>query len=55
MKQIPNKEAITVASAVEQCWLGRYPWRKKITFDKGSEFMSDLQDDSQNYGIKRPK
>ena len=42
MKQIPNKEAHTVAQAVEQAWLTRYPWPKKITFDKGSEFKAEF-------------
>ena len=54
MKQIPNKEAITVASAVEQCWLSRYPWPKKITFDKGSEFMAEFAKMIvEEYGIKK--
>ena len=42
MKQIPNKLATTVAQAVEQTWLCRYPWPKKITYDKGSEFMAEF-------------
>ena len=54
MKQIPNKEAITVASAVEQCWLSRYPWPKKITFDKGSEFMAEFAKMIvEEYGMKK--
>ena len=42
MKQISNKDAFTVAQAVEQTWLSRYPWPKKITYDKGSEFMAEF-------------
>ena len=30
MKQIPNKEAHTVAEAVEQTWLARYPWPTQV-------------------------
>ena len=54
MKQIQNNETITVASAVEQCWLSRYPWPKKITFDKGSEFMAEFAKMVvEEYGIKK--
>ena len=54
MKQINNKQAITVAHAVEQTWLSRYPWPKKITYDKGSEFMADFAKIIvDEYGIKK--
>ena len=54
MKQIPNKQAVTVANAVEQAWLSRYPWPKKITFDKGSEFMAEFgKMIVEEYGIKK--
>ena len=54
MKQIPNKQAVTVANAVEQAWLSRYPWPKKITFDKGSEFMAEFgKMIVKEYGIKK--
>ena len=54
MKQINNKQAITVAHAVEQTWLSRYPWPKKITYDKGSEFMADFAKMIvDEYGIKK--
>ena len=43
MKQIPNKEAHTVAQAVEQAWLSRYPWPKKINFDKDQNSKQNLQ------------
>ena len=53
MKQIPNKQAATVALAVEQTWLCRYPWPKKITYDKGSEFMAEFATMIvEEYGIK---
>ena len=49
-----NKEAITVASTVEQYWLSRYPLQKKITFDKGSEFMAEFAKMIvEEYGIKK--
>ena len=54
MKQIPNKEAHTVAQAVEQAWLTRYPWPKKITFDKGSEFKAEFAAMiEEEYGIEK--
>ena len=54
MKQIPNKQAATVAQAVEQTWLCRYPWPKKITYDKGSEFMAEFATMIvEEYGIKK--
>ena len=54
MKQITNKQAVTVAEAVEQTWLTRYPWPKKITYDKGSEFMAEFATMIvDEYGIKK--
>ena len=54
MKQITNKQAVTVAEAVEQTWLTRYPWPKKITYDKGSEFMAEFATMIvEEYGIKK--
>ena len=54
MKKIPNKEAHTVAQAVEQAWLSRYPWPKKITFDKGSEFKAEFAAMiEEEYGIEK--
>jgi RNase H-like domain found in reverse transcriptase/Reverse transcriptase (RNA-dependent DNA polymerase)/Integrase zinc binding domain len=54
MKQAPNREAITVASIVEQTWLTRYPWPTQLIFDKGSEFMGDFaQMIKEDYGVKR--
>ena len=54
MRQITNKSAINIANLVEQTWLSRYPWPRRITFDRGTEFMADIaqmiQDD---YGIKK--
>ena len=54
MKQISNKDAFTVAQAVEQTWLSRYPWPKKITYDKGSEFVAEFATMIvEEYGIKK--
>ena len=54
MKQIKNKTAFEVATAVEQTWLTRYPWPRTLTYDRGTEFMAEfskmIKDD---YGIKR--
>ena len=54
MKQIPNKQAATVGQAVEQTWLTRYPWPKKITFDRGSEFKAEFAEMiAEEYGIEK--
>ncbi len=54
MREIPNKEAITVANLVEQTWLTRYPWPNQIVFDRGKEFMGEFARMVENdYGIKR--
>ena len=34
MKQIPNKQAATVAQTVEQTWLSRYPWPRRSLMTK---------------------
>ncbi|HEY9299078.1 MAG TPA: integrase zinc binding domain-containing protein, partial [Phormidium sp.] len=53
MKQVENKEANTVANAVEQTWLTRYPWPTQVIFDKGKEFMGEFAKTvSNDYGIK---
>ena len=33
VKQIKDKQAITVANIVEQTWLSQYPWPTQITYD----------------------
>ena len=54
MKQISNKQAATVAQAVEQAWLTRYPWPKNITYNKRSEFMAEFATMIvDEYGIKK--
>jgi len=51
--QIPNKEAFTVASKVEQTWLTRYPWPTILRFDRGAEFMGEfVRMAKQDYGLK---
>jgi hypothetical protein len=42
MREIPNKEAITITNLVEQTWLTRYPWPNQIVFDRGKEFMGEF-------------
>ena len=42
MKQIKNKTAFEVATAVEQTWLTRYPWPRTLTYDRGTEFMAEF-------------
>ena len=54
MKQIPNKQAATVAQTVEQTSFTRCPWLKKITYDKWSEFMAKFTIMIvEEYGIKK--
>jgi hypothetical protein len=54
MKQIPNKEAFTIASIVEQTWFTRYPWPTEVTFDRGKEFMGEFaRMVEKDYGVKR--
>ena len=52
MKQIDDKEAVTVANKVETTWLTRYPWPTMITYDQGTEFMAEFATMVKNdYGI----
>ena len=54
IKQIPNKEAHTVAETVEQTWLSRYPWPTQITLDRGKEFMGEFSRMmKEDYGVKK--
>ena len=39
LKDVGQKTADTIANAVEQTWLTRYPWPTMITYDRGTEFM----------------
>lgn len=42
MQHVKDKEAMTVAAAVETTWLTCYPWPTQVVFDKGKEFMGDF-------------
>ena len=54
MREIPNKEAITIANLVEQTWLTRYPWPQLLIYDRGKEFMGEFAKMvKEDYGIKR--
>ena len=54
MKELPDKQAITVANLVEQTWLTRYPWPTEITYDKGTEFMAEFAEMIKNdYGLEK--
>jgi len=37
--QYDDKQAISIASIVEQQWLSRYPRPTQAIFDQGSEFI----------------
>ena len=53
-KHIPDKEPGTVANAVEQAWLTRYPWPSVIVYDNGSEFLREFADMiKDDYGIEK--
>jgi len=39
IKELKDKEAISIANLVEQTWLTRYPWPTELIFDRGTEFM----------------
>jgi len=54
MKQISNKEAHTVAEAVEQTWLARYPWLTQVILDRGREFMGEFTRMlKEDYGLRK--
>ena len=54
IKEIPNKEPITIANKVEQAWLTRYPWPTKIIYDRGGEFLREFANMIENdYGITK--
>jgi hypothetical protein len=54
MREIPNKEAFTIATLVEQTWFTRYPWPSQVIFDRGKEFMGEFATMVQSdYGVKR--
>lgn len=54
IKEIPNKEASTIAETVEQVWLTRYPKPQVLNFDRGTEFMAEFAEMITNdYGIVR--
>lgn len=54
VKQIQDKEPGTVANAVEQAWLTRYPWPAVIVYDNGTEFLREFADMiKDDYGIEK--
>jgi transposase InsO family protein len=54
IKEIKEKEALSIANLVEQTWLTRYPWPQEITYDRGTEFMGEFaRMIEEDYGITR--
>ena len=54
MIPVEEKDALTVADAVERTWLCRYPWPQEIVYDRGSEFLGMFgQMIEHDYGIKK--
>jgi hypothetical protein len=41
IKQVQNRAAHIMASAMEQTWLTQYPWPTIVVFNKGTAFMGD--------------
>jgi transposase InsO family protein len=51
---VKEKDAMTVANAVEMTWLTQYPWPQEIMYDRGSEFMGNFACMIvKDYGIKQ--
>ena len=54
MRELPDKNAITVANIVEQAWLTRYPWPQEMNFDKRTKFMAEFATMiKEDYGITK--
>ena len=54
MRQIENRSATIIANIVEQTWLCRYPWPRRIIFDRGTEFMAEfIEMIKEDYGIAK--
>ena len=54
MAQIKDARADTVANAVEQTWLTRYPRPDLITYDRGREFLAEFATMvTEDYGIQK--
>ena len=54
MTPVEEKEALTVADAVERTWLCRYPWPQEIIYDRGTEFLGEFGKMIEyDYGIKK--
>jgi len=52
IKELKDKEAISIANFVEQTWLTRYPWPTELIFDRGTEFMGQFAKMiEEDYGI----
>ena len=53
MAQIPNKMVAEIAYITKKNWFTRYPLPQQIVFDRGTEFMAEFANMSQNdYGLK---
>ena len=54
IKEIPNKQADTIANIVEQTWLTRYPRPSQLNLDRGTEFMAEFSTMIQkDFGITK--
>lgn len=55
IKDVPgSKHADVVANIVEQIWINRYPWPKRVILDRVTEFMAEFfQMVQEEYGVKK--
>ena len=42
MMSIKTKSPDIIANNLEQTWLSKYPWSKKIILDQGTEFTKEV-------------
>ena len=51
--EIPKKQVYKIANQIEQTWLVRYPWLQNLIYDRGKEFMAEVNEMlTEYYGIK---
>ena len=50
---IDTKRADNIANVVEQVWLTQYPWPDQVTYDCGTEFMTEFTEIvTKDYNLK---
>ena len=52
--QIDTKHVDAIANVVEQIWLTGYPWPEYVTYDCGTEFMTEFTTTiTKDYNLKK--